>query len=90
VARERGYRGSKRKQYAAAFKAQAARAALKGDKTVHELAARCGADLAPIYDWKRQLLAGAEQDFGNGVKADTVAHAKAQKAELSEQIGRLK
>jgi putative transposase len=80
----------KRKQYTAAFKAQVALAALKGDKTVNELASRYGVHPTLIHDWKRQLLAGAEQVFANGGHADTAADAEAQKAELFEQIGRLK
>jgi transposase-like protein len=81
---------TKRKQYAAAFKAQVALAALKGDKTVNELASQYGVHPTLIHDWKRQLLAGAEQVFSNGVQADTAAEAEAQKAQLFEQIGRLK
>jgi transposase-like protein len=80
----------KRKQYTAAFKAQVALAALKGDKTVNELASQYGVHPTLIHDWKRQLLAGAPQVFGNGVPAATAADAEAQKAELFEQIGRLK
>ena len=80
----------KRKQYTAAFKAQVALAALKGDKTVNELASQYGVHPTLTHDWKRQLLAGAEQAFVNGVPAGTAAGAEAQKAELFEQIGRLK
>ncbi len=36
------------------------------------------------------MLAGAEQVFTNRIKADTTAQAETQKAELFEQIGRLK
>jgi putative transposase len=80
----------KRKQYTAAFKAQVALAALKGDKTVNELASQYGVHPTLIHDWKRQLLAGAEQVFANGVSAGTAADAEARRAELFEQIGRLK
>ena len=80
----------KRKQYTAAFKAQVALAALKGDKTVNELASQYGVHPTLIHDWKRQLLAGAEQVFANGVPAGTAADAEARRAELFEQIGRLK
>ena len=81
---------TKRKQYTAAFKAQVALAALKGDKTVGELAGQYSVHPTLIHDWKKQLLAGAEQVFANGVPAGTAADAEAQKAELFEQIGRLK
>ena len=80
----------KRKQHTAAFKAQVALAALKGDRTVNELAGQFGVHPTLIHAWKKQLLAGAEQVFANGVPAGTAADAEAQKAELFEQIGRLK
>ena len=79
----------KRKQHTAAFKAQVALAALKGDKTVNELASHYGVHPTLIHGWKKQLLTGAEAGFAHGAKADT-ADAEAQKAELFEQIGRLK
>jgi transposase-like protein len=79
----------KRKSYTPAFKAQVALAALKGDRTANELAGHYGVHPTLIADWKKQLLAGAEQVFANGAKADA-ADAEAQKAELFEQIGRLK
>jgi transposase-like protein len=81
---------TKRKQYTAAFKAQVALAALKGDKTINELAGQFGVHPTLIQDWKKQLLSTAEQVFANGVKADNTTQAEAQKAERFEQIGRLK
>lgn len=79
----------KRKQHTAAFKAQVALAALKGDRTVNELASPYGVHPTLIHGWKKQLLAGADHVFSNGTKA--VAHdAEADKAELFEQSGRLK
>jgi transposase len=79
----------KRKQHTAAFKAQVALAALKGDRTVNELAGQYGVHPTLIHTWKKQLLAGADQVFSNGARPD-VGDAEAQKAELFEQIGRLK
>ena len=59
----------KRKQHTPAFKAQVALAALKGDKTVNELASQFGVHPTLIHGWKKQLLDGAEQVFGHGTKA---------------------
>ena len=79
----------KRKNHTPAFKAQVALAALKGDRTVNELAGHFGVHPTLIHAWKKQLLAGADQVFCNGSTAAT-ADAEAQKSELFEQIGRLK
>jgi len=79
----------KRKQHTAAFKAQVALAAIKGDRTVNELAGQFGVPPTLIHAWKKQLRAGAEVVFANGVKVDA-GDAEARQAELVEQIGRLK
>ena len=79
---------AKRKSHSAAFKAQVALAAVKGDRTVNELAAQFGVHPTLIHGWKKQLLAGAEAVFANGAKA--VGPQEDRSAELYEQIGRLK
>ena len=79
----------KRKQHSATFKAQVALAALKGDRTVNELAAQFGVHPTLIHGWKKQLLSQAETLFTNGSKA-APADTEAEKTELFEQIGRLK
>jgi transposase len=79
----------KRKQHTPAFKAQVALAALKGDRTVNELASHFGVHPTLIHGWKKQLLAGAETLFANGNKT-AMTDAEAVQGELYEQIGRLK
>ncbi len=79
----------KRKQHSPTFKAQVALAALKGDKTVQQLASQFGDHPTLIHGWKKQLLAQAESLFANGSKA-AATDAETDKAELFDQIGRLK
>ncbi len=75
----------KRKTHTAAFKAQVALAAHKGDKTVNDLAGHFGVHPTLIHAWKKQLAGGAPDVFASGAKAD----AETRQAELFEQIGRL-
>ena len=79
----------KRKQHTSAFKAQVALAALKGDRTINELAGQYGVHPTLIHGWKKQLVTGAEEVFGSPARAAS-ADAEARQAELFEQIGRLK
>lgn len=78
---------TRRKQHTSAFKAQVALAAIRGEKTINEVAAHFGVHPTLIHDWKKKLLAGAAAIFDGGAK---VAPAEAPQAELFEQIGRLK
>jgi transposase len=77
-----------RKSHTAAFKAQVALAAVKGDRTVNELASHFGVHPTMIHGWKKQLLSGAELVFASGSKTPVASEEKS--AELYEQIGRLK
>ena len=79
---------AKRKVHTAAFKAQVALAALRGDRTVNELAGHYGVHATLIHAWRKQRLAGAGTVFANGTKP-AAAGAEAREAELYEQIGRL-
>ena len=79
----------KRKLHTAAFQAQVALAALRGDRAVSELARHDGVHPTLIHAWKKQLLAGAEEVCGSPAK-DVAADTEARQAELFEQTGRLK
>ena len=57
-----------RRNHGATFKAQVAVAAIKGDKTLGELAEQFSVHPTQITEWKQQLLARAADVFG-GTKA---------------------
>lgn len=65
---------TKRKRYSAEFKAKVALEALKGESTVHELAARFEIHPNMVSQWKRQA-------------AERMADLFATKAEQSDALG---
>ena len=79
---------AKRKTHSAAFKAQVALAAVRGDRTMNQVAAQFGVHPTLIHGWRKKLLAGAAGIFETG--GGPAASAGADPAELFEQIGRLK
>ncbi len=79
----------KRKSHTPAVKAQVALAAVKGDKTVSELASIHSVHPTLIHAWKKQLVENAEELFQSGANSSSAEHESLQ-AQLYEQIGRLK
>ena len=73
-----------------AFKAQVALAALKGDRTLSEIAAQHQVHVKLVQAWKKQMLEQAATVFSSGGKTVAAKDTAAQPAELFEQIGRLK
>lgn len=80
--------GRKRKSYASSLKATVALAAVKGDRTVSQLASQYDVHPALVQSWKKQLLANAPSVFASGAATSDV-NGEAMQTELYEQIGRL-
>ena len=79
-----------RKKHGAAFKAKVALAAVRGDRTVAELASAFGVHPNQIYNWKKQLLDGAASVFEGG-GGDVEGPASEPRVDLLyRQIGQLK
>ena len=81
---------SKRRNHDAAFKARVALEAVKGERTVSELAAVYSVHPTMIHQWKKSLLEGAAGIFERGgrsapaeVDEDTVRDLHAKIGELA-------
>jgi transposase len=75
-----------RRNHSPAFKAKVALAAVKGEKTLAELAAQFDVHANVMKAWRDQLLEGAAGIFGNG-KPDTPSPVNVD--ELHAKIGEL-
>jgi len=80
----------KRGRFSAEFKARVALSALREDRTLAELASQYNLHPNQISSWKRQLRDQAAAVFADGASRTTEAAVEKEKAELYEQIGRLK
>ena len=79
----------KRMKHSPAFKARVALAAIKGDRTVAELASRFEVHPSQIHAWKKALLKGAGQVFEVGGNQQE-KEKESLIPQLYQQIGQLK
>ena len=77
----------KRRNHTPSFKAKVALAALKGDKTVAELAQQFDVHPNQIQDWKRRLLDQADAVFEGKTAGDDGKEVEVDK--LHAKIGEL-
>ena len=80
---------TQRKQYSAEFKARVALEALKGLKTVNELASTYGVHPTQIAHWKHRLQKEMPEIF-SARRAKREHDQEAFEAQLYQQIGQLK
>jgi putative transposase len=76
---------AKKTSYDNAFKAKVALEAIRGEKTIAEIAAEYSVASSLVSKWKSELLANASQAFGGGKQKspEEVEH------KLYQQIGKL-
>lgn len=80
---------NKRRNHSAAFKAKVALEAVKGDKTIAELASQYEVHPTQIIQWKKQLLASLPDLFNNSPQKDRQKQDELTE-HLYQQIGQLK
>ena len=79
---------AKRQRHSDTFKAKVALAALKGDRTVAQLASAFDLHATQVSPWKKQLLSNASAAFGGERKGSEIDY-DAREAVLYQQICKL-
>ena len=77
------------KRYSAQLKAKVALEAIRGEKTVNELAGLYQVHPSQIVTWKKRLLEGMPELFADG-RGKPRQDGEALQAQLYQQIGQLK
>jgi len=78
-----------RKRYDTQFKARVALEAIRGERTIAEIASAYGVHPNQIGTWKRKLLEEAPRVF-SGARERSDKQRKELEAQLYQQIGQLK
>ena len=79
---------TKRRRFTADFKAKVALEALRGDKTIQEIAARHKVHPNQLSTWKRQAMDGLSAVFSNGAEKARMDH-DGEIHDLHAKIGQL-
>ena len=78
-----------RKSYTAAFKAKVALEAIKGQKTINEIASAFEVHPNQVTQWKKQVVSQLSDIFSNG-RARAESAEEELRNQLYQQIGQLK
>ena len=79
---------TKRRRFTAEFKARVALDALRGDKTIQEIAAKRKVHPNQVSTWKRQAMDGLCEVFSTGLARDRRDH-ETEIRDLHAKIGEL-
>lgn len=77
----------KRRNHSPKLKAKVVLAAIRGDKTLAELASEFDVHANQIQQWKKQLLDQAEEIFGHGAQRETQGQHDSK--DMQAKIGQL-
>jgi transposase len=77
-----------RQSYSKAFKARVALDALKGQKTVSEIASEHRVHSNQVRQWKKKALAGLAESFARG-KSNEVEDLESERDRLYQKVGQL-
>jgi len=77
-----------RRRFTGDFKARVALEALRGDKTIQEIAAKHKVHPNQVSDWKRHAIEGLSAVFSNGANRERQDH-QAEIRDLHAKIGEL-
>ena len=81
--------GKRRQRHSEEFKAKVAMAAVKGDRTLSELAQQYQLHPTQINQWKQRLLSGAAELFQDGRVKKREPREAISREDLLRQIGQL-
>jgi transposase len=81
--------GKQRQRHSEEFKAKVAMAAVKGDRTLSELAQQYHLHPTQINQWKQRLLSGASELFQDGRVKKSQPREAISREDLLRQIGQL-
>ena len=82
-------KNKQRKSYTAAFKVKIALEAIKGQRTINEIATHYGVHPNMVTQWNKQAIESLPDVFSTRRERDAQGE-EALKAELYQQIGQLK
>ena len=79
----------KRRRHDPEFKARVALEALKGIKTIQEIAKEYEIHPVQVSEWKRKMLEGAPEVFGPGLAKQSDEEFEKERGKLHSKIGQL-